>query len=154
MDERENLGLLVRGSEVTGGWRQLAKLNWRGRVAWAYLHYQAGHAALGVGAAVLGSATVLKILFEVPTKWGLVASLLMTPVLVVGGWYWNHRGIVKQLNEMAFLEGLNTLQLVDVWLQIRTAEALKVEVRGMTPEQIAEEIRFVLASTKREGPPV
>ena len=135
---------------VTGEWRRLEKLNWRGRLAWAWMHYQAGHAALGVFAAILGSATVLKILFEVPTTWGLVVSVLLTPVFVIGGWYWNHRGIVKQLNEMAFLEGLNTLQLVDLWLQIRTAEALKINVKGMTPHQIAEEIRFVLASTMPE----
>lgn len=133
-----------------GVWRNLTKLNWRGRLAWGYLHYQAGHAALAVFAAILGSATVLKILFEVPTTYGLLVSLALTPMFVVGGWYWNHRGIVKQLNEMAFLEGLNTLQLVDLWLQIRTAQALHINVQGMTPTQIAEEIRFVLASTKPE----
>lgn len=135
---------------VTGAWRHLTKLNWRGRLAWAYLHYQAGHAALAVVAAVLGSATVLKILFEVPTTWGLAVSVALTPVFVLGGWYWNHRGIVKQLNEMSYLEGLNMVQLVDLWLQIRTAEALKIDVKGMSPHQIVEEIRFVLASTKPE----
>lgn len=135
---------------MTGAWRQLTKLNWRGRLAWGYLHYQAGHAALSVGAAIMGSATVLKILFEVPTSYGLLVSVCLTPLFVVGGWYWNHRGIVKQLNEMSYLEGLNMIQLVDLWLQIRTAEAMRINVQGMTPQQIVEEIRFVLASTKPE----
>ena len=127
------------------GWQ---KLNWRGKLALLYAYFQVGTSALAIPYAVAGSAAGFKILFPLTTWQCLGLAVLTTPAIVLLGGWWKRHGLLKHQQEVSVVDGWNHLQLLDIWLQIETAERLGIQLKDIDIANVIQRIEHVLASTK------
>ena len=127
------------------GWN---KLNWRGKLALLYAYFQVGTSALAIPYAIAGSAAGFKILFALTTWQCLGLAVLTTPAIVLLGGWWKRHGLLKHQQEVSVVDGWNHLQLLDIWLQIETAERVGIQLKDIDITNVIQRIEHVLASTK------
>lgn len=124
-------------------------LNWRGQAARAYVLYDAGEAfwLKAKNLAVAGAA--VKILFDVPLSTMLLCSPIVVAFYLFSGWAWLRYGWLRQQHEVNAIHNFNPIQRFELEALCRLLKHNGLPVNGYDPGVISDELRHVLASTRR-----
>ena len=130
---------------MTGEWRHLEKLNWKGKIARVHAYFQIGDSTLQQFKSVVYVSAALKIL-GLPLEW--IAAV--APGLVVGyigfGFWWVKRGLYRQQQEISLVDNFSIPQRLQWWVDVKMAQALGVDVRGMNLSHLPDEVTHHFAS--------
>ena len=130
---------------MTGEWRHLAKLNWKGRVARIHAYFQIGDSTLQQFKSLVYVSAALKIL-GLPLIWIAALAPCLVLFYILFGFWWVNRGLYRQQQEISLVDNFSIPQRLQWWIDVKMAQALGIDVTAMNLRHLPPEVLHHLAS--------